>query len=282
MGISIDTCADKNLGAVFNFSLNVCGGACVVDTTQFSGSTYVYPPPTVLQCIITGDAYSGQINIEVPDSLDISDFISTTSLTIPPGAGFAHIDSIAINTVTGYPAGISLTTNPSLGAWLKPYDVACAVFSGTVNAAVTPAGAYPLTILGTACGYTHTVLHIQGFNIPINIDSCFQNYNLSNVFPYTLYVCNPAGIAQVTDGVNLTIFPNPNQGSFTVTVSSSDHISGALSILDQLGRVVYTQGVDVTGTKQVPLDLSNVSAGAYLLMINTGASKSVKEFIINK
>ena len=277
MGFNIDTCADKNLGAIFNFSLNVCNGnACTVDTSQFSAGTYVYP--AVLPCIFINTAYSHQINIKVPDSLDLSSFI--TGISVPPGQGYAHIDSIRINTVTGYPSGLNITTRPSLGVWLKPSDVACAVFAGTVYGNTTPAGAYPLTMTGTACGYTHTILNIQGNMIPVNIDSCFQNYNFSKVFPYTLNVCYPAGVSQIADGINFNIYPNPNQGIFTVNVSSVDHITGTLSVVDQLGRVIRSQNIDVTGTQQIPMDLGYISTGAYLLIMNTGQNKSIKQFVV--
>ena len=277
MGISIDTCANENLARVFPFSLNVCNGnACTVDTSQFSASTHVYPP--VLQCIVTNRAYTGQINIQVPDSLDLADFI--TGITIPPGAGFAHIDSIQINNVTGYPAGLNISTHPSLGIWLHPKDVACAVFAGTVNGNITPAGAYPLIMTGTACGYTHTILNVQGTMVPVNIDSCFQNYSFNKVFPYTLNVCYPAGVSQIADGISFNIYPNPNQGNFTVNVSSVDHVNGTLSVVDQLGRVIKSQSIDVTGTQQIPLDLGYISTGAYLIIINTGQNKSIKQFVV--
>jgi hypothetical protein len=273
-GINIDTCIDRNIGSFFTFSLNVCGTACTVDTTRFSSSVHVYPP--TLPCIITNRAFSGQINIQVPDSLDISDVISIPGFSIPPGVGFIHIDSIDIASITGDPAGITSISSPPLGSWLKPSAFACAAFSGTVLAATTSAGNYPLTISGTACGHANLV--IRGF--PINIDTCMQNYNFAKSFPYALNVCYPQGIAQVTEGVDLSIYPNPNQGNFTVTISSSDRVSGTMSVLDQLGRTVKTQNIDLTGTRQIPLELGNVAAGAYLLMVTTDESRSVKQFIV--
>lgn len=276
---AIDTCISRNIGNFFTFSLNVCSGpACIVDTTQFSSSVHVYPP--VLQCIITNRPYSGQINIQVPDSLDISDVIQISGFTIPPGAGFIHIDSIDITSITGDPTGITSISNPVLGSWLKPSAFACAVFSGTVNAATTSAGAYPLTISGTACGYTHTTLHVGGISIPINVDTCIQNFNFSKSFPYTLNVCYPAGIQQVTEGIDLNIYPNPNQGNFTVSIASSDRVNGTLAVLDQLGRTIKTQNIDMSGSREIPLALGNVSPGAYLLMITTSESRSVKQFIV--
>jgi hypothetical protein len=265
----LDTCVDHNLGAFFNFSLNVCNGpACTVDTTTFSSGVYVSPQS--LPCIITGEPYSGQVSIQVPAKLDVSDFVS--QVTLPPGIGFVYIDSIDITSISGYPAGITSISNPFLGTWLYPSTYACAVFSGTVNGAITPAGNYPLTITGTGCG--HIVYNGQSYS------QCMTNYNFSNIFSFGLSVCYPAGISQLSDGIGLVIFPNPNQGNFTVTVSSSARISGTMSVLDQLGRSLHTQAIDVTGTSQIPLELDGISPGAYLLLISTAEGRSVKQFIV--
>ena len=53
-----------------------------------------------------------------------------------------------------------------------------------------------------------------------------------------------------------------------------------MSVSDQLGRVITSQRIDVTGTKQLPIELGNLSPGAYLLEINTGGGRSVKQFIV--
>ena len=271
LGFAIDSCVSGSLASYIRYSLNVCpvggGGACTVDTTQFSAGTYVYPAS--LPCIVTGEAFTGQVNIQVPVSVDAHDFNST----IPAGVAQVTIDSININSITGYPAGISSVSNPVLSTWLYPSSYACALITGTVNAAVTPAGNYPLTISGTGCG------HIS-YNGTVLYSTCMTNYSFTNIYPYSLNVCYPAGISQITDGVDLRIYPNPNQGTFTVALSSSARIIGTMSVLDQLGRILYTENIDMTGAKQIPLDLGNISAGAYILMINTGDSKSMKQFIV--
>ena len=267
LGFPIDSCVSGSLSSYFNYSLNVCGTGCTVDTTHFSSSTHVYP--SSLPCITTGTAFAGQINIQVPDSLDANAFVSQ----IPTGTAVIIIDSININSITGYPTGISSVSNPVLTSLLLPGSFACAAVSGTVNGLVTPSGNYPLTISGRACG--HGTFPFIGYK-----DTCIQNFNFSRAFPYSLDVCYPAGVSQVAAGLNFNIYPNPNQGVFTVTVSSASRVAGTMSIVDQLGRVINTQSIDVIGTKQVSLNLGNVSAGAYLLMINTEAGRSVKQFIV--
>ena len=265
---NIDSCVSGSLSSYFNYSLNVCNGsgACTVDSAAFVGGARVYPAS--LPCIVTGVPFTGQVNIQVPDSLDGSDFISQ----LPPNLVKVYVDSIEINTISGYPAGITSVSNPVLTTWLPRSSFACAVFSGTVNGNVTAAGTYNLTISGIGCG--HGTFPVIGYK-----DTCMAT-TFTREFPYALNVCYPAGITEVTEGINLNIYPNPNQGNFTVSIASSTRVNGTMSVLDQLGRVIMTQNLDVMGAKQIPLDLGNVSAGAYLLIINTGDNRSVKQFIV--
>ena len=120
---------------------------------------------------------------------------------------------------------------------------------------------------------------MHGTILIYTIDSCVSG-NLGAYLNYNLNVCYPTGIFNVAGNVSLNIYPNPNQGAFTVTVSSATHMVGTMSVLDQLGRVIKVQNIDVTGTKQLLLDMSNLSSGAYMLEINAGGNKSVKQFIV--
>lgn len=264
----IDTCVNGSLAAYFNYSLNVCNGlgACTVDTTHFNSNTHVYPAN--LPCIVTGTSFSGQINIQVPQTIDAHDFLAL----IPAGTAVITVDSVNIQSITGYPAGISSVSNPVLTTWLQPLSYACAHVSGTVNGSVTAAGDYALTISGIGCG--HGTFPLVGF-----IDTCMQ-VDFSQVYPYKVSVCYPAGVNEITEGIALNIYPNPNQGTFTVSVSSADHISGQITVLDQLGRVIHTQTVDASGTKQIPMELGHIAPGVYVLMMNTANGKTVRTFSV--
>ena len=240
----------------------VCGASaqvCTPDTTNFAAGKYVYPDS--LPCITIGQAFSGTVSIKIPDSLAASTFVTG----VP---GYLHVDSIRIDSITGMPSGITSGTNPILGSWLHGGDYACSLFSGTTT---SPAGTYPISIFGRGC--------IHGTILIYTIDSC-QNGNLGAYLKYSLNVCNPAGVTNLTSDLDLNIYPNPNQGAFTVTVSTPNHLIGTMSILDQLGRIINTQSIDVTGTKQLPLEMSNLSSGVYLLEINAGGSRSVKQFVV--
>jgi hypothetical protein len=248
------------------FITMVCGASaqvCTPDTTNFAAGKYVYPDS--LPCITIGQAYSGTVSIEVPDSLDAHDFVSA----LPAGLYYFHIDSMRIDSISAYPTGLSVQTNPNLGIWLYGGQFGCISITGTTT---DTAGTYPLNVYGRGCG--HGTFPIYG-----TVDSCISG-NLGSFIKYNLKVCNPAGITNISGDLSLNIYPNPNQGTFTVTVSSANHINGTMSILDGLGRVVNAQSIDVTGTKQIPLEMSNLSSGVYLLEINAGGSRSVKQFVV--
>lgn len=232
---------------------------CNPDTTHFTSGHYLYP--SSLPCVQRGIAYSHTQTVKVPDTL---------SYTIPViNANVAGIvDSIRIDSIAGEPAGITSASSPALGTWLQHNSYACATFSGTTSA---PVGAYPLTISGRACGH----FTYSGFAF----DTCI-NYTFTRSYPDTITVCYPAGVSELTAGVDMNIYPNPNQGNFTVTISSSSRINGTMAVVDQLGRTISTQSLDVTGTKQIALNLGNVSAGVYLLVINSESGRSVKQFSI--
>lgn len=264
---ALDTCIEHGIGSFFNFSLNVCNGpACSVDTALFSPGQYVAPPTQ--PCIITGDPFAGQINMRVPDSLDASLF----STLIPAGNYYIHVDSIDIQSITGYPAGITSISNPVLGSWLYTGQYACAALSGTVNGAVTAAGVYPLTITGIGCG--HGTFPVIG-----TIDTCMA-VTFTHQFPYTLTVCFPAGITDLTEGLSVNIYPNPNQGNFMVSLSSEERLNGTLAVLDQLGRAISMQNLDMNGSRQVALNLGTIAPGAYLLVVNASGKRSVKQFMV--
>ncbi|MBS1625136.1 MAG: T9SS type A sorting domain-containing protein [Bacteroidetes bacterium] len=250
------------LALVAGFSYGA-SAQCTPDTTHFTSTTKVYPAS--LPNIITGQSFSGTVTMQVPDTMDAGQFISAAS-------GYqAYIDSIQITTISGMPAGITTASLPGLGTWLQHGQWSCTTFSGTANASTVAAGDYNLTISGTGCGH---------FSIGSTPYSGCQAFTFSRVYPYKLTVAYPAGIQEVLNGVDMKIFPNPNQGSFNVTISADDRITGDINVMDALGRTIHTEALDVTGTKQIALDLGNVSSGVYMLVVNTANGKAVRQFTV--
>jgi hypothetical protein len=246
------------LSAFVCFALGA-SAQCTVDTTNFATGQYLYP--SSIPCVHEGAVYSSTQTVKIPDSI---------SYNIPVvGTVQGYVDSVRIDSIIGEPSGITSASSPALGTWIRGGGFACAAFSGTTTA---PIGAYALTISGRACG--HVTVPVIGL-----IDTC-TSYTFTRSYPDTIYVCAPAGISEVSHDVNLNIYPNPNQGNFTVTISSVSQLTGTMSVVDELGRTINTQSLEVSGTKQVPLELGNIAPGAYMLLINGSGVRSVKQFIV--
>ena len=72
----------------------------------------------------------------------------------------------------------------------------------------------------------------------------------------------------------MEVFPNPNQGNFTVEVINA---SGDLKIINMLGEIIRVDKLDEMNTK---LEISGLSAGVYLLELNSGKKQSRKKVIV--
>ncbi len=84
-------------------------------------------------------------------------------------------------------------------------------------------------------------------------------------------------------GVNIRVFPNPNNGIFTLGLSTLKHEKLDVSILAQSGETVYTRpGLDVTGTAAEKIDVSRLSQGTYLLKVSNGSGQVLLKFVIQR
>ena len=72
----------------------------------------------------------------------------------------------------------------------------------------------------------------------------------------------------------IEVFPNPNQGNFTVNVTNA---SGDLKIINVLGEIVRVEKLEEMNTK---LDITGLATGVYLIEMNSGKTQSRKKVIV--
>lgn len=92
------------------------------------------------------------------------------------------------------------------------------------------------------------------------------------------------GVSNYDAGSNLAIFPNPNNGTFTVKGSSAawHDADVSLEVTDVLGQVVYRKSVVPRNggiNEQVALDKA-IPNGMYLLHVKSGAGNSVVRVVV--
>ena len=92
-------------------------------------------------------------------------------------------------------------------------------------------------------------------------------------------------VGSMSQGNDLSLFPNPNNGSFTlsgrINVGTDNEVN--LEVTDMLGRTVYTgKTMPSNGSIKADIKLNNEAAGSYLLRVQTETGSQAFHFVIGK
>ena len=193
----------------------------------------------------------------------------TTTVTVnaTPDAGtITSSGGFVINTATPPTSVMLSSTGDAGGTWTSNNTAVATIGAGTGT--VTSAGAgvatisYTVTLGGCSARATHTVNVVAAKSANDNSSS-------------TVFVES-----------NVSIYPNPNKGTFTIkgSVASEENTPVAIIIVDMAGQIVYENNVSITnGTidEQVALN-ANLANGMYMLILHSGNSQNIFHFAINK
>ncbi len=98
----------------------------------------------------------------------------------------------------------------------------------------------------------------------------------------TITVDECVGIVE-NDAVNISVFPNPNNGVFTISLNANDFDGADLKVVDAFGKVVYEQNnLVVNGTYNTKVDLSNRAQGIYFVMVSGNEKSFTKKFFVRR
>jgi hypothetical protein len=91
------------------------------------------------------------------------------------------------------------------------------------------------------------------------------------------YTSTTVGIEESVLSNNLTVFPNPTNGVFTIQSDNDQNIQ--VKIMDVLGKQIYQTHIISKGTNEI--NASSLSKGVYLLKFEMDEKQGVKRLIIN-
>ncbi len=92
-----------------------------------------------------------------------------------------------------------------------------------------------------------------------------------------------AGVADYQNNIaDVKLFPNPNNGVFTVSVDMiADAKNTQLKLTDITGRVIYTELLNLhAGSTSLPINVAKLASGTYFLQLSNSQSSSVKKFVV--
>ena len=77
-----------------------------------------------------------------------------------------------------------------------------------------------------------------------------------------------------------TLYPNPNNGSFTVQFSSDSTNDINIAVYDMRGRQIFGNVYTNTGLISKELNLQGIQSGVYLVNVEDGSRKEVKRIVV--
>ncbi len=82
--------------------------------------------------------------------------------------------------------------------------------------------------------------------------------------------------------VNLSIFPNPNKGTFSIQINSVETGYAQISILDLMGRTVFSESRTLNGNLTLPVSLETYAAGQYVVKANINGQQYIQRLMLTK
>jgi hypothetical protein len=136
---------------------------------------------------------------------------------------------------------------------------------------------YENNIIAGATQQTYTITHNTGYySVMVTLNGCTSP--MSNKIWIVV-----DGVSELTESASFNIYPVPNNGSFTATISNLVDDPFTIIVYNQLGEKLYElHDVKTSGGKfETQIDLRPVSDGMYTVVFLNSSYKIVKKVIMN-
>ena len=224
-----------------------CGGTAMLNAGNM-GSTYMWSNASTTQTITV--SASGTYIVFVTD---VNGCIGTNSVVVTINSIPAVTASASSVVVCVADAIVTLTGTPTGGVWSGP-GVSGSTFSPTSAGVGLHTAIYSYTDANGCEGIT---------SVNVQVNAC-------------------VGLAENILANGVSVYPNPNNGSFTLGVNANV-AELTIKITDMQGRVVYAsvdKNVNAGFVKQISLDTQ--SSGMYLMHIIANGEQRTEKIAVQK
>lgn len=249
----------------------VCSGNTLnlYATTTTSGVTYTWSGP------------NGFISSQQNPSITNVDTLATGSYVVTASIGACNRTDTTIATVLyTHTPSLSITSNPA-----NPSAGESVTFSAVMTGCYTTPvylwkknGYFVLGVTGDT--WTVTLADKDTINgVGVCNDPCAIPQTVSsNYIPV-----GPVGIGNVAGNLNIGLYPNPNNGNFTVSGNIGSEKTVIIEVLNTVGQVVYQDQVTaVNGNINTQVSVNNTPNGVYMLRVRGKESSKLIRFTLNR
>ena len=226
-------------------------------------------------------------NVPVPISASGTPTV-TSVINVPFGGTISDVN-VTMNISHSYISDLTATLTSPAGTVVQLFDAQCGDNSN-VNTTFDDSGA------ALVCG---TNPAITGIIIPSQSLSTFNNENPTGTWTLTvndaadadggainnwsLAICAVQNLGLNSNNFeNFSLYPNPNNGSFTIKFNSNASEDIGITIRDIRGREIYEKTFKSNGDFDQNINLDGVQAGVYLVSISSIEKGKITKRIIIK
>jgi len=291
--ITVNFATNATSGSISVYGNNLCGNGTPSPNFPVTVTALPDPAGTITGSSLVCQGESGVIysvgaianattyTWSVPTGATIVSGGTTSTITVdfPVTAGSGNV------TVFGSNSCGNGTISPAFAVTVNPKPVTPVVVATgdtlTSSAASGNQWYFSATQSGTgnvipgATGQTWQATQTGWYWTVVNFGGCSSD---PSVRVYVLIT----GTQELQTG-NFNIYPVPNDGRFTVSMTSVSREHFTLSIYNNLGiQIREVKDIEVNGIAEQVIDLRPVASGIYTVVIRSGSSKVVKRVVVNK
>ncbi|WP_445721241.1 reprolysin-like metallopeptidase, partial [Flavobacterium sp.] len=181
---------------------------------------------------------------------------------------------------------ISSPQNPT--TFVKAFNRLCGTTNGTLNLKHVDGGATVncgggATLQTVASGESFSVFNGQDpqgtWTLRVYDQFTGDNGTLNS---WSIEICTQT-VTLTSDSFgleNFSLYPNPNNGSFTIQFNSNSGNEINVNVHDIRGREIYSKTYSNNGLFNENLQLNNIQSGVYLVTVQDGSRKEVKKIVV--
>lgn len=133
-----------------------------------------------------------------------------------------------------------------------------------------------------ASGYNLNLMN--GFNPTGNWQFGFKDNvagaDAGSINSITLEICSQSLAISDYEFENFALYPNPNNGNFTIQFESKSANKINIAVHDMSGRKIFDKNYNNNGLFAQDLQLDNAQSGVYLVSITDGNKRTVKRIVV--
>lgn len=232
---------------------------------------------------------AGASSTNIPLAISASGTPTINSTLNIPSGGLIDDVNITMNVTHTWINDLTATLISPAGTQVQLYVQPC-VSASIQNIIATFDDAGANVVCGTNPGISGTVKPTQllsAFNGQTSTgtwtlriaDGYNQDGGSLNSWSLNICTVQTAGITE-SQLKDFMIYPNPNNGNFTVQFESNSGNEIKINVHDISGRMIFEKSYPNTGIFSQNLQMNNAQAGVYLVSVFDGESKTTKRIIV--